>query len=146
MPEIISEEILIDELNHFRYILTNYDFSEVSNIIFYNIESLNHYLKTYKNNPFERQYQEIEASLNKLSPYLPIGISGETIEIIAEVFDSQTNFPYSLKEDLLFSLKLDFIERVKNIKTEDEWLNLLSTCKKLRYEKSQERQKDELFK
>lgn len=136
MPDVISEELLVDELNHFRYILTNYDFSEVSNIIFYNIESLSLYLENYKDNPFERQYQEIETSLNKLSPYLPVGISKETINSIFEIFDSKPYFAYILKEDLLFNLKLNFIEKVKNIKTEEEWLSLINICKKLRKDKS----------
>lgn len=138
MCDILSEERLINELNHFRYILTNYDFSEISNLIFFDIKSLNLYLLNNKDNPFERQYLEIETSLNKLSPYIPVDLSNDVLDTIIEIFSFNSNASEILKENLLFNLKFDFIEHVKNIRTEDEWLNLLNTCKKLRFEKMQE--------
>lgn len=134
MPEIISEKALVEELNHFRYILTNYDFSEISNVIFFDIESLNCYLKMYEDNPFERQYKDIETILDRISAYLPSNISNDTIEVLTDILDSSYCNMDLLKDHLLFNVKLDFIERVKNIQTEEEWQMLLVACDQLRLE------------
>lgn len=135
MSEIISEEILIDELNHFRYILTNYDFSEISNIVFFDLESLNYYLRTHEDNPIERQYNEIEMALDKLSPYLPSNITNDTIDVLSELLSTECYNTTLLKEHLIFNIKLDFIERVKSIHSEEEWNKLVFICKRLRQEK-----------
>ncbi|MBC7959185.1 MAG: hypothetical protein H7X94_04885 [Vallitaleaceae bacterium] len=132
MPEIISEQTLMDELNHFRAILTHYDFAEISNVIFFDVESLNCYLKTYADNPFERQYRDIERILNKISPYLPSNISSDTIDALSEILDSSFCNMELLKDHFLFNVKLDFIERVKSIQTESEWQKLLTLCNDLR--------------
>lgn len=134
MPELISEQALVNELNHFRYILTSYDFSEIGNVIFFDIESLNCYLKTHEDNPFERQYREIEEVLSKLSPYLPSSIGQDTMEVLSDILDASYCNMDLLKEHLLFNIKLDFIERVKSIQTENEWLELISLCKQIRTE------------
>jgi hypothetical protein len=143
MTEIISEEVLVDELNHFRDILNHYDYEEVSNVIFFDIDSLNYYMQTHKDNPFERQYKEIETAFDLLSPYLPSSITEETIQMILEIMNRQDVESELVKENLLFNLKLEFIERVKGIQSEDEWNLLIAICKKLRNEKlfevSQER-------
>ncbi|PKM94080.1 MAG: hypothetical protein CVU84_11510 [Firmicutes bacterium HGW-Firmicutes-1] len=138
MSEIMSEEVLIDELNHFRFVLTNYDFSEISNIVFFDMESLNYYLSTHEDNPIERQYQEIEIALNKLSPYLPSNISSDTIDVLSELLNTEYYNTTLLKEHLIFNIKLDFIERVKSIDSEEEWQKLLIICKRLRQEKCKE--------
>lgn len=134
MQEIISEQALTKELNHFRFILTSYDFTEISNVIFFDIESLNCYLKMYEDNPFERQYRELEIILDKISAYLPSNISNDTIEVLNEILDSSYCNMDLLKDHLLFNVKLDFIERVKDIQTEEEWKKLLVTCNQLRLE------------
>lgn len=143
MTDIISEDVLVDELNHFRDVLNHYDYQEVSNVIFFDIDSLNYYMQTHKDNPFERQYKEIETAFNLLSPYLPSSITEETIEMILEIMSRQNVHSQLVKENLLFNLKLEFIERVKGIQSEDEWNRLIAICKKLRTEKiletSQER-------
>jgi len=135
MTEIISEEVLVDELNHFRDILNHYDYEEVSNVIFFDIDSLNYYMQTHKDNPFERQYKEIETAFDLLSPYLPSSITEETIQMILEIMNRQDVESELVKENLLFNLKLEFIERVKGIQSEDEWNLLIAICKKLRNEK-----------
>lgn len=135
MTDIISEEVLVDELNHFRNILNHYDYQEVSNVIFFDIDSLDYYMQTHKDNPFERQYREIESAFNMLSPYLPSSMTGETIDMILEIMNHQNIHSEIIKENLLFNLKLDFIERVKSIQSEDEWYRLIMICKKLRMEK-----------
>lgn len=135
MTEVISEEVLVNELNHFRDILNNYDYQEVSNVIFFDIDSLDYYMKTHKDNPFERQYREIESAFNLLSPYLPSSMTSETIEILLDIMKSQNVHSEIAKENVLFNMKLDFIEQVKNIQSEDEWSRLIGVCKKLRLEK-----------
>ncbi len=134
MPEIISEEALIIELNHFRSILSDYDFTEISNVIFFDVESLNCYLKMYMDNPFERQYKELEIILDRISAYLPSTLSNDTMDILSDILDDSYCNMDLLRNHLLFNVKLDFIERVKDIKTEEEWQGLLAACNQLRLE------------
>lgn len=133
--EIISKEALVDELNKFRDILINYDFSEISNIVFFDVQSLNIYLKTHDGNPFERQYEEIEKILNKIISYLPTTISNDTIELLTEILDSKYQNKEVVRENILFNIKMDFIDRVRAINSNDEWNKLLLVCEKIRAEK-----------
>ena len=135
LNSIISEKKLIQELEHFRDILLNYDFSEVDNLIFFDIQSLDIYLQTYEDNPFERQYKDLETSLNILIPYLPIRISNDTIEMITKFLNYKNQDEEIIKKNIVFNLKMDFIDRVKNIKTEDEWKSLILQCSEIRKEK-----------
>lgn len=138
MSKPISKESLIGELNHFRDVLNNYDFSEISNIVFFDLNSLNHYLKNNEDNPFDRQYREIEHSLSILEPYLPCSLSGEMIEVLMDLLGCYEEDSDLLKEHFVFNIKMDFIEQVKGIENEGEWQYLLQLCEDLRYEKSLE--------
>ena len=132
---IMSEKELEDELNSFRDILLHYDFSEVENIIFFDVESLNYYLQTNKENPFERQYQALEEKLNHLAPFIPTNATEETIKVLTEILSVKYDDKKIIKENILFNIKMDFIERVKNLKSENDWSYLVAICKKIRSEK-----------
>lgn len=135
MNRMISEEYLVKELEHLRDVLLNYDFSEVENIIFFDANSLNCFIKSCKNNPFERQYLEIEGILDKILPYLPSSISMDSIEILNVLFDQKNMNNEILREHILMNMKMDFIDYLKGIETEREWLELIDRCKKIRLDK-----------
>lgn len=135
MGKIISEQKLIKKLNQFRDILLNYDFSEVKNIVFFDVNSLQCYLKTFKNNPFERQYCELDALMNEMLPYLP---SALPLDVLQAINDAMGYTDDAFKEQVLMNMKLDFIERVKEINSEHEWQQLVDFCVQLRREKEYE--------
>jgi plasmid replication initiation protein len=133
MTEIISEKELLDTLNLFRHVLIDYDYSEVSNVVFLNVESLNTYMDTHEDNPFHRQYKDLEVLFNKIIPFIPSNIPDEAIEAITNILESKYhNDRDMVKNNILFNIKMDFIETVKNISNENEWKELMSLCKSIR--------------
>jgi 6-pyruvoyl-tetrahydropterin synthase len=133
---IISENELENKLNQFRDVLINYDYSEIENVIFFDINSLNHYIENYKENPFEKQYDAIENILNSIYPYLPGSLPSDTINLISKIINVKSQDEELIKQNVLFNIKLDFIEMVKDISTEQEWNDLVELCKKIRYSKT----------
>jgi 6-pyruvoyl-tetrahydropterin synthase len=133
---IISENELENKLNQFRDVLINYDYSEIDNVIFFDINSLNHYIENYKENPFEKQYDAIENILNSIYPYLPGSLPSDTINLISKIINVKSQDEELIKQNVLFNIKLDFIEMVKDISTEKEWNDLVELCKKIRYSKT----------
>lgn len=127
----ITEKELVNNLNEFRDVLLNYDYSEVDNVIFLNIESLNYYIKTHKNNPFERQYQDLERLFNKIMPYIPSNIPNEAIEVITKLLKSRYNDDKIIKKNIDFNIRMDFIQTIKCIRTEEQWNKLVEECKSI---------------
>lgn len=129
---LISEEDLEKALNKFRDILLNYDYSELSNVIFLDVESLTEYINNYKGNPFEKQYYELEGVLDDIIPYLPNSIPDDTIEIITKIFDTKFHDEKLIRDNINFNIKMDFIQYAKNIQNDNEWLELINKCKQIR--------------
>ena len=135
--EVLSEEDLILNLNEFRDTLINYDFSEVKNVVFLNVASLNTYIKNNKNNPFTRQYREIETLFNKIMPYIPSNIPNEAVEAITKILETKYDDKSVIKKNIYLNVKMDFIRTVKNIHSEKQWSQLLTMCKRIRNAKTQ---------
>lgn len=132
MTDIISEIELEHKLNQFRDVLINYDYSDIDNVIFFDIQSLNHYIEHYKGNPFEKQYDAIEKILDSIYSYLPGSLPDDTINVISKILNVKYGDETIVKQNVLFNIKLEFIEMVKNISTDAEWRQLVALCKKIR--------------
>ncbi|MCT4685883.1 hypothetical protein [Vallitalea sp.] len=132
MTDIISETELEIKLNEFRDVLINYDYSEIENVIFFDINSLNYYIENNEGNPFEKQYDAIEKILNSIYLYLPCSLSDDTINVISEILNVKYGDEAIVKQNVLFNIKLEFIDMVKNISSEEEWNKLVQLCKKIR--------------
>ena len=137
MTDIISESELEIKLNEFRDVLLNYDYSDIENIIFFDVNSLNYYIENNKDNPFEKQYDAIEKILDTIYQYLPCSLSDDTINVISEIMNVKYQDEKLIKQNILFNVKLEFIEMVKNISTEDEWNRLVLICKRIRNTKEE---------
>ncbi len=132
MREIISESDLIYQLEQFRHILFYYDYSEVNNIVFFDVQSLNCYLESHKDNPFERQYQALETILDIILPYLPNNLTDQAMDTIVHFLDRESGNEVAIKENIVKNIKLEFIQIVKSLRTENEWHYLINICKKIR--------------
>lgn len=132
---IISEQDLEKALNNFRDILLNYDYSEIANVIFLDVESLTQYITNYKGNPFEKQYFELEDILDGIISYLPNSLPDDTIEMLTKVLNTNYHNEQLVRENILFNIKMDFIQYVKNIKNDNDWLELIKRCKQIRLSK-----------
>lgn len=132
MDTILSENELTETLNSLRDTLLHYDFSEVDNIIFYDIESFTNYIETHRRNPFEMQYRDIEHALTKLGPYLPTHLSPNAIDILSQTLSEEFGNKSLVDETILLNIKLDFIDDIKKIQSEDEWEALIDKCNTIR--------------
>jgi hypothetical protein len=131
---IINEEDLEVALNNFRDVLLNYDYSELSNVIFLDVESLTEYINNNKGNPFEKQYNELEDILDKIISYLPNSLPNDTIDVLTKILNTNYNNEDLVRKNILFNIKMDFIQHVKNIDN-NEWLELINKCKQIRLSK-----------
>lgn len=132
MTDIISENELVNELNKFKDVLFNYDYSSIDNVIFFDVSSLNHYIENYEDNPFEQQYKALEEILDNILPYLPNNLPDDTIEIITKILDVKYDDKEIVKQNIDFNIKLEFIQTAKNIKSDKEWDKIVHLCKKRR--------------
>lgn len=125
--EILTDEQIEYYLNELRNTLTNYDFSDVSNLLFFDIESFSYYLNNTVNNPFEMQYQEIESILTLLSPYIGTSIPSDIMELFEDL-GYEISYNNILTNNLFLSAKLDFLDRIKSTESQRDWLLLIDEC------------------
>ena len=59
------------ELENLRDLINNFDYSELKNVTFINLESLFTYIAQVEDNPFRRQYEAMQSSLDILEPFIP---------------------------------------------------------------------------
>ncbi|TCT14647.1 hypothetical protein EDC18_105128 [Natranaerovirga pectinivora] len=130
--EILSEKELEYKLNEFRHVLLDYDYSDVENVVFMNIDALNSYIQKYQDNPFERQYQDLEQIFNSIIPFIPSSIPDEAVEAITNILETKYEDRDVIKKNIQFNVKMDFIEMVKGLSSEREWKELLELCKDIR--------------
>ena len=119
--EIISEKELETKLNEFRHVLLDYDYSDVENVVFMNIDALNAYIKKHQDNPFERQYNDLEKIFNSIIPFIPSSIPDEAVEAITNILETKYEDRDVIKKNIQFNVKMDFIETVKGLSSEREW-------------------------
>ncbi|TCK90608.1 hypothetical protein EDC19_2377 [Natranaerovirga hydrolytica] len=143
--EIISEKELEVKLYEFKHTLLNYDYSDVDNVIFFNIESFNWYLKRFKNNPFEKQYNELEEIFKVIMPYIPSTIPDEAIDTITHILEAQYDDKELIKKNILFNIKMDFIEMVKDLSSQKNWDDLVAQCQEIRKAKVALHQEQRVF-
>ncbi len=133
MDNILSQEKLLYELNEFKSTLKDFDYSCIDNIVFINLESLYCYIENIENNPFKIQYEKLQKILDIIEPYIPFTTQTEFINII----DTFQNLSDNIKRAFSLKKRINFINYVNLITTEEEWQDIVNICKNIRnaYEK-----------
>ncbi len=138
MQQVLSSKELYMHLNNFRQTLAGFDYSNVGNIRFINLESVFAYMETVENNPFKRQYTELEEILDILQPYLPFLSSQRAKDFlihISTVTDDEE--VEDLKLEYTQKLRMDFINTTRKITQEADWKLIMNICQQIRSRKEE---------
>ncbi|NMA84539.1 MAG: hypothetical protein GX962_11860 [Epulopiscium sp.] len=136
MYSILSKIELQQYLNQFRTLATNLDYSQFDNIIFFNLESFYSYMENISGHPFQEQYDDLEKILDIIEPYLPFAVGDTALAFLLEATYVNDEIEMEqLKLKYGSRLRMDFINLVQNILSEEEWEYILQLCETIRQEK-----------
>lgn len=136
MTDILTSQQLSNELSNLKSIINDFDYSDLKNVTFLNLESLYTYIAEVEDNPFQRQYEEIQASLDILEPFIPFA-SGERARdflIQASQMNSDDEIQW-LKQEYAAKMRLDFVNTIRMVQSENEWNYLVQICETIRQSK-----------
>lgn len=133
MENVLTQSELLTELNNFKYNLQNFDYSNIKNITFINLDALYYYIENIEDNPFKIQYEKLQKILDIIEPYIPFSIDSDIIDIL-DITSISSNDEESHMIKNFFSLKkrINFMNSVRIITTDEQWQYLIDTCEKIR--------------
>ncbi len=124
----VTEEQLIVPLDLLRNILQNFDYDNIKNIIFLDMESFYIFINQYTQVPVDTTIEEI---METIEPCIPVSlcIDHEILDIFlnASVSSNEEQFK-KLERDFYKRARMDFLNTVKNATTEPQWNGIVSTC------------------
>ncbi|NLM13435.1 MAG: hypothetical protein GX209_06780 [Epulopiscium sp.] len=133
MTNVLTNQQLIEELNKLKSIINDFDYSELKNVTFLNLESLYTYIAEVEDNPFQRQYEALQASLDILEPYIPFATGERAREFLIQASQMTTDEEIEyLKQEYLDRMRLEFVNTIRMIQSEDEWKYLIQICETIR--------------
>ncbi|WP_305767598.1 hypothetical protein [Candidatus Epulonipiscium viviparus] len=138
MPKLLTETELKNTLLEFKNILSEFDFSILKNLIFFNQESFFLYVENVRNNPFKKQFTLINEKLDTLQPYLPFVKTERAAEFLGEIAKA-TSEAKSKEIKLSYTTKLrqDFFEFTRKLNSSIQWDNIFKTCEEIRLHKEE---------
>lgn len=138
MQQVLSSKELYMHLNDFRETLQGFDYSNLGNIRFLNLESVYAYMETVENNPFQRQYKELQEILDTLQPYLPFLSSERAKDFLIHMSTvTDEDEVERLKLEYSKKLRMDFINIARKITCEDDWALIITICEQIRSRKEE---------
>ncbi|MGL4343911.1 MAG: hypothetical protein ACRCTE_01800 [Cellulosilyticaceae bacterium] len=138
MAILLTKQELQDHLMNFRETLSNFDYSPIQNIRFLNLESLYFYMENIKDNPFQKQYQELQKHLDFLQPYLPFVSSERASEFLTSMSKATDDDELTaIKKDYTQKLRMDFINFARTHTSDHQWGTIFDTCEEIRLQKEE---------
>ena len=138
MQQVLSSQELYFHLNNFRETLQEFDYSDLNNITFLNLESVFSYIETIDDNPFKRQYNELQQILDSLQPYLPFLSSQRAKEFLMNIANATDDKDVEkLKAEYTQKLRMDFINAARLITKEKDWHSIVGICEEIRSRKEE---------
>jgi len=138
MQEILSSQELYMYLNDFRDTIRAFDYSDLENVIFFNFEAVCAYIDNIEDNPFKRQYNELQEILDHVQPYLPF-LSSKRAKDFLLTISNMTNDQAieQLKIEYTNKLRMDFINVARQLTNENDWDFIVSACEEIRSRKEE---------
>lgn len=138
MQHVLSSKELYMHLNDFRKTLQEFDYSHIGNIRFLNLDSVYAYMENVENNPFQKQYKELQEILDTLQPYLPFLSSERAKEFLIQIAQVTDDAEIEkLKLEYLEKLRMDFIDAARKITCTQDWNLIIKTCEQIRSRKEE---------
>lgn len=133
MENILSEEELVSELNNFKFILHNFDYTDIKNLIFINLDALYFYIENIKGNPFKAQYEKLEKLLDIIEPYIPFISENGFVNIIEIENLSDSKELENIQKIFSSKKRANFTNIVRIINNNNtDWENIINICKDIR--------------
>ncbi len=138
MSSLLTKQQLENQLHYFRHILSSFDYSSIQNVRFFNLESFFSYMDTIENNPFAKQYDELQEILDTLQSYLPFVSSKRAKDFLNALSTSSDDQEVAkIKCDYTQKLRQDFINLARTITTDEEWQRIITICEEIRLRKEE---------
>ena len=138
MPTLLSKQELEFELNDFRHIISDFDYSALKNITFLNADAFIAYMENVEGNPFKQQYSALQNKLDILQPYLPFVSEERANEFLEALSHTHSDDEVNLvKKRFTKTLRDDFIKFSRTVTTTDQWHHVLNTCEEIRLRKEE---------
>ncbi len=138
MATLLSKQQLESELEEFRDILANFDYSSIKNITFLNLESFIAYMDNVNPNPFKEQYAKLQEKLDILQPYLPFATAERANEFLDALSHSHGEYETQrIKRRYTKILRDDFIKFARTVTTNEEWERTMEVCEEIRLRKEE---------
>ena len=138
MPTLLTKHELENELDDFRHILSDFDYSSIKNVTFLNADAFVCYMENVDGNPFKKQYAALQQKLDVLQPYLPF-VSAERANEFLEALSHTHNDEEvtSVKKRFTQTLRDDFIKFSRTVTTSSEWHHVIHVCEEIRARKEE---------
>lgn len=138
MATLLTKQELEMELDDFRHLLADFDYSAIKNITFLNLNAFLAYMENVEGNPFQRQFKALQDKLDILQPYLPFVSSTRANQFLEDMSNAQNDEEsLSIKKDYTKILRDDFIKFSRTVKSNDEWQSAVEVCEKIRLKKEE---------
>ncbi len=138
MATLLTQMELREHLQHFKSILTDFDYSALGNIRFFNLDAFYAYMDHVEGNPFQQQYKALQHELDFIQPYLPF-VSSKRAKDFLEALATTTNDQEveQIKREYTTKLRQDFIQFSRTLTTDAQWEDVLKTCEEIRLRKEE---------
>lgn len=138
MATLLTKQELARQLDDFRHILADFDYSAIKNVTFLNLNAFLAYMENVEGNPFQQQFKALQAKLDILQPYLPFVSSNRANQFLEDLSHATTAEETTLvKKNYTKILRDDFIKFSRNIKSNAEWQSAVDVCEKIRLKKEE---------
>lgn len=138
MAALLTKQELEMELDDFRHLLADFDYSAIQNVTFLNLNAFLAYMENVEGNPFQMQFKALQDKLDILQPYLPFVSSTRANQFLEAMSKAQNDEETLLiKKDYTKILRDDFIKFSRTVKSNDEWQNAVEVCEKIRLKKEE---------
>ncbi|MBU3803624.1 MAG: hypothetical protein H9872_02540 [Candidatus Cellulosilyticum pullistercoris] len=138
MSTLLTKQELEIQLEDFRHILSNFDYSSLKNISFLNLDAFFAYMENVEGNPFKAQYDALQSKLDILQPYLPFVSANRANEFIEALSHTHSDEEVTaVKQTFTKMLRDDFIKFSRTLTTNDQWQRIVSVCEEIRLRKEE---------
>lgn len=138
MATLLTKQELEIQLEDFRHILSNFDYSSLKNISFLNLDAFFAYMENVEGNPFKAQYDALQSKLDILQPYLPFVSANRANEFIEALSRTHSDEEVTaVKQTFTKMLRDDFIKFSRTLTTNDQWQRIVSVCEEIRLRKEE---------
>lgn len=138
MATLLTKHELEVELEDFRHLLSDFDYSSIKNITFLNLEAFLAYMEHVEGNPFKAQYEALQRKLDILQPYLPFISSKRANEFLEALGQTHNDEEIAaVKKNFTKILRDDFIKYSRTVTTGSEWSKTIEVCEAIRLRKEE---------